>query len=92
MKQLIKQPIISEKTTVSGKEQGAYVFGVDISATKPEIKKAIEAKYKVGVVCVRTLHQASKTRHFRGRRSELGRLKKAIVVLKKGQSLPILPQ
>ncbi len=89
---LIKKPFITEKATASGKERGAYVFGVDISATKPEIKKAIEKKYKVHVVNIRTAHQHPKGRRYGFQMSEKSRSKKAIVALRKGEQLPILPQ
>ena len=92
MNTIIKKPFITEKASISGKEQGAYVFGVDTSATKSEIKKAIEKKYKVHVIGVRTMNQRPKTRRYGFQMGERSRLKKAIVVLKKGEKLPVLPQ
>lgn len=92
MKSLLEQPIITEKATRFAKEQDTYVFSVLSSATKPEIRKAIEKKYNVHVRVVRTLNQHAKTRHYRMIRGEHSRSKKAIVVLKKGEKLPVLPQ
>lgn len=92
MKHIIRHPLITEKTTASGKDMGAYVFGVYDDATKPEIKKAIETKYKVNVISVRTLNQHPKSRRYGWQYGERSRVKKAVVVLKKGQTLPILPQ
>ena len=54
MKQIIRSPLITEKSTTLA-ETGVYVFEVHIEASKPEIKKAIETGFSVKVQGVRTV-------------------------------------
>ncbi len=58
---IIIKPIISEKMTQTAEKYNRYGFMVDRTATKPEIKKEIEAVYGVKVVRVNTLIQRGKT-------------------------------
>jgi large subunit ribosomal protein L23 len=54
---VVRQPLITEKSTILREETGTYVFRVHINATKPEIARAIErlfSKEKVKVASVRT--------------------------------------
>ncbi len=53
MKFLVKQPIITEKNTIHN-AMGVYVFEVEKSATKPEIKAAVEKNFSVKVDTVNT--------------------------------------
>ena len=53
MRNTIKKPLITEKNTIHN-AAGAYVFEVDVQATKPEIKAAVEKLFKVKVGSVRT--------------------------------------
>jgi large subunit ribosomal protein L23 len=85
---LIKQPWITEKSVVLN-ETGKYVFVVKPSATKNEIKKAVHDLYKVDVVSVNLVNTASKTKMFRGRKSEKSGFKKAYVTLKEGQKIDL---
>lgn len=92
MKMTIKKPLISEKTVELGKNYNKYVFLVDRKANSQEIKKAIEGIYKVKVEAVNIINQKGKTKRL-GR--SLGRrpsFKKAIVTIKKGQTIDILPK
>jgi large subunit ribosomal protein L23 len=88
---LIKSPIITEKATVlSG--LGKYVFLVDQKATAPEIRKALKIIYNVDAVKVNIINVKPKPKNW-GRipRMKSG-YKKAVITLKKGQKLDILPQ
>lgn len=90
MKDIILKPLITEKMTAITERQGnRYGFVVVKSATKAEIKKAVETLYGVDVVSVNTMIYAGKTK-TRGTRNGFitGRtraFKKAIVTLKPDQ-------
>jgi large subunit ribosomal protein L23 len=85
---LIRAPLITEKgTLVSAHNQ--VVFRVPLSATKPEIKQAVEALFKVNVNAVNTLISKGKIKRFRGRPGRRGDTKKAFVTLADGQSIDV---
>ena len=81
---IIRRPIITEKSVKLSK-QGKYVFEVAKSATKPEIKKAIEKIYKVKVKKVNIVKVPSKKRGWGKYEGEKRGFKKAIVTLKEGK-------
>ncbi len=85
---LIKKPIISEKST-DMTSLGKYVFAVDKASSKNEIKKAIHALYKVDVVSVNTVRTQKRSKSLRGIKTSAKVLKKAIVTLKKGQTIDL---
>lgn len=93
MRHVLKRPVLSEKSTQLG-EMGQYVFEVIPSANKIEIRKAVEDRYKVSVAEVRTITVKPKTKVQMTRRGFVAgktRLrKKAIVSLKKGQTIDII--
>lgn len=62
---VIKRPILTEKSTFAMNERKQYSFLVDRSATKDEIKKAVEAMYKVRVVGINTQMRKGKHRRLR---------------------------
>ena len=86
--QIIKAPVITEKATM-GSENGQVTFMVSLEATKPEIKAAVEALFKVKVTAVNTLVQKGKNKVFRGTRGRRSDTKKAIVTLAEGQRIDI---
>ncbi len=87
---LVKKPIISEKAArMSGERK--YVFLVDKEAAKPEIKKALKDIYKVDSIQVRVINIKSKRRRLGRSIGVKSGYKKAIVTLKEGQKLDILP-
>lgn len=88
---LVKKPIISEKATDLS-SIGQYLFLVDDKATKSEIVKAVSSIYKVHVVGVRTVNVKPKRRRLGRTVGVKPGYKKAIVTLKKGEKLDILPQ
>jgi large subunit ribosomal protein L23 len=85
---VVVKPIITEKSTLIG-EYNQLVFEVAKTASKPEIKAAIEALFNVKVTAVNTLVQKGKTKRWRGKPYRRSDLKKAIVTLAEGQSIDV---
>ena len=85
---VIVKPIITEKATMAS-ENGAVVFQVAKTATKPVIKEAVEALFGVKVKAVNTTVTKGKTKRFRGRPGRRSDVKKAVVTLAEGQSIDI---
>ncbi len=83
---LIRKPIISEK---SMKQMGSnkYSFRVDSKATKPEIKAAVEAVFKVKVTDVNTAWVLGKEKRVSGHRGFTASWKKAVVTIAEGQRM-----
>jgi len=81
-------PVITEKSTLVA-EENKVIFRVPLTATKPEIKEAVEALFKVDVTKVNTILVKGKTKRFRGRLGRRSDFKKAVVTLKDGQSVDI---
>ena len=84
----IKQPIITEKATILS-EQNKTVFKVHDGASNENIKKNIEKLFKVNVVKVNIINRKTKTKFRQGRIAKKNGYKKAIVTLKKGQSIDL---
>lgn len=85
--QVIRRPLITEKSTTARETQHAVCFEVHRDATKPEIKKAVEGLFSVKVDAVRVLNVHGKVKRqgrHSGRRPDW---KKAYVVLKKGEKM-----
>ncbi len=85
---VIRRPVITEKSTTAS-EHGKVVFSVAIDATKPQIKAAVEALFKVKVRNVNTLVRKGKLRSFRGVVGRLPDSKRAIVTLEEGQMIDV---
>lgn len=85
---VIRRPVITEKATMAS-EENKVVFKVANSATKPEIKAAIEALFGVKVTAVNTLVRKGKVKRFRGRIGQQSDYKKAIVTLAEGHSIDV---
>jgi large subunit ribosomal protein L23 len=85
---VITAPIITEKSTMIS-EHNKFVFRVPLTATKPQIKEAIEALFKVNVTSVNTMVTKGKSKFFRGMPGKRVDVKKAIVTLKDGQSIDV---
>ena len=85
---VIIAPLITEKATAAS-EKNQVMFEVAKSATKPQIKEAIEKLFDVKVKRVNTLNTKRKTKVFRGRRGVVGNFKKAIVTLEEGHSIDV---
>ena len=85
---VILSPVITEKATAVS-ESNQVVFKVRRDATKPEIKAAVEALFKVKVLSVNTLTRKGKSKNFRGVRGSQQDVKKAIVRLAEGQTIDV---
>ena len=85
---VIIAPHITEKSTLAS-EQNAVVFKVANTATKPQIKEAIEAIYDKKVVSVNTLIMKGKTKRWKGKPYTRSDVKKAIVTLAEGEMIDI---
>jgi large subunit ribosomal protein L23 len=88
MYQTILSPLVTEKATALS-ESGQVVFKVQIDATKPEIKAAVEGLFNVKVLAVNTLVVKGKAKRFRGRPGQRSDWKKAMVRLAEGQSIDL---
>ena len=84
----IRNPIINEKATILS-DQNKTVFKVHAKANKTIIKKNIEKLFKVNVVKVNIINQKSKLKMKQGKKSVKSGYKKAIITLKKGQSIDL---
>ena len=84
----IRQPIITEKATILS-EQNKTVFKVHQGASKKIIKKNIEKLFKVNVIKINIINKKSKIKMKQGKLSKKTGYKKAIVTLKKGQSIDL---
>ena len=85
---VIVAPHITEKATLLS-ENNAVVFKVTNSATKPQIKAAVEALFDVKVTGVNTLVQKGKTKRWKGQPYRRSDVKKAVVTLAEGQSIDV---
>lgn len=85
---VILAPHITEKSTLAS-EHNAVVFKVAGSATKPQIKEAIEAIYDKKVVAVNTLVVKGKTKRWKGKPYTRSDVKKAIVTLAEGEMIDV---
>ena len=84
----VVSPVITEKATMAS-EENKVVFNVSPTATKPEIKAAVEKLFGVKVTAVNTLVRKGKTKRFRGRIGRQSDVKKAVVTLEDGQSIDV---
>jgi large subunit ribosomal protein L23 len=84
---IIRGPVITEKAGAEMDEGGKYVFEVDIRANKIEIRKAVEAAFKVKVTKVNTISMRGKLKRVRWQIGKTPDWKKAIVTLKKGDKI-----
>lgn len=84
---LMRRPHITEKTSVLQQLRNQLAFEVAPQANKSEVKKAIEALFKVKVVKVNILNSPSKRRRTFGRPGETRPWKKAMVTLRQGDSI-----
>ncbi len=96
MHQILIKPLITEKMTNLTADEGKYGFIVNPKANKIEIAKAIEQRFQVKVVDVKTLNYSGKTKtQFRksGRfTGKTAKYKKAIITLKEGDTIELFEQ
>ena len=85
---IITSPVVTEKS-MGGSAHGQVTFKVPVKATKPDIKAAVEALFKVKVTKVNTLIQKGKTKRFKGSVGFRSDVKKAVVTLEEGQTIDV---
>jgi large subunit ribosomal protein L23 len=85
---VVLAPHITEKSTMLS-EHNAVVFKVASDASKPEIKKAVEALFNVKVTGVNTLVTKGKSKRWKGKPYQRSDFKKAIVTLAEGQMIDV---
>jgi large subunit ribosomal protein L23 len=81
-------PVITEKATLLS-EQNKVVFRVPLSATKTEIKDAVEKLFNVKVGAVNTIVRKGKAKQFRGIPGKRSDTKNAVVTLLDGYSIDV---
>jgi len=86
---IIKAPIITEKTANLSDNCNTYTFSVDVKANKTQIKQAIENIFNVEVESVNTINVKPKKKRVGRYAGKTNRVKKAIVKLKEGSSIEL---
>lgn len=93
---VLERPIITEKSTelatpskpkMTNPDVHRYAFRVAREATKPEVKKAVEQRFRVKVVAVNTMNMKPKEKGAGTRRGYASAWKKAVVTLERGQTI-----
>jgi large subunit ribosomal protein L23 len=85
---VIVSPVITEKATLAS-EENKVIFKVMKTATKPEIKAAVERLFDVKVDSVNTLIRKGKRKVFKGTRGVQSDFKKAVVTLAEGHKIDV---
>lgn len=83
---VILAPHVTEKATM-GSAHNQVTFKVALGATKPQIKAAVEALFKVNVDGVNTTRVKGKVKRFKGRLGQRSDFKKAVITLAAGQTI-----
>ena len=84
----ILAPLVTEKST-NLSEQNKIVFKVHTRANKKNLKNNIEKIFKVNVTKINIINKQNRTKFTRGRKVKVSGYKKAIITLKKGQSIDL---
>jgi large subunit ribosomal protein L23 len=84
----ILSPMVTEKSTILS-EQNKIVFKVPTGANKINLKKNIEKIFKVKVTKINIINKQNRTKVTRGKKVKVSGFKKAIITLKKGQSIDL---
>ena len=85
---VIIAPLITEKAT-NASEHNKVMFKVAMTATKPQIKEAVEKLFDVKVKSVNTLRRRGKWKPFRGHYAQTSDTKRAIVILEECQKIDV---
>jgi large subunit ribosomal protein L23 len=83
--EIIKKPLITEKSTIQKEAQNQLTFEVDRKANKVEIGRAVEKVFNVKVVHVRTMRMQGKVKRFGRTIGRRRHWKKAMVTLARGE-------
>ena len=86
---VLRAPLVSEKTARI-QEINQYVFEVATTATKADVKSAVESLFNVTVLAVNVLNVKGKTKTFRFREGRRADWRKAYVRLAEGQTIDVM--
>ncbi len=84
----IISPVVTEKST-NLSAQNKIVFKVSPGSNKINLKKNIEKIFKVNVIKINIINKKHRVKQTRGRKVKISGFKKAIITLKKGQSIDL---
>ena len=90
MYEVIRAPRVSEKTARLQEVSNQYVFEVAKTATKADIKVAVEKIFDVQVKAVNVVNVKGKSKTFKFRQGRRGDWRKAYVTLAEGQSIDVM--
>jgi large subunit ribosomal protein L23 len=88
MYDIVRSPVITEKAT-NVSEHNQVIFRVPLTATKREVRAAVEGLFNTKVTAVNTIRVRGKTKRFQGRLGQRSDYKKAIVTLAEGQRIDV---
>ena len=86
---IIKAPIITEKSSDLAQKENTYVFSVSVKANKTEIKEAIEKLFNVKVESVNTVNVRPRKKRVGKYTGYTNKVKKAYVKLQEGSSIEL---
>ncbi len=89
---IVRRALVTEKGTLIREAQNGYLFEVARDANKIEIKQAVEAIFSVNVTSIRTLRVHGKPKRVGRHEGHRPDWKKAVVTLKKGQTIELFEQ
>ena len=84
---VLKKPVLTEKSMTLSAEENKYTFDVDVNANKIEIKQAVEAMFGVKVESVNVMNVKPKKKRMCRYEGKTNRRRKAIVKLAEGESI-----
>ena len=88
MYDIVRSPVITEKSTAAS-EHSQVTFRVPLTATKREVRAAVEGLFSVNVTAVNTIRVMGKLKRVRGRPGRRSDYKKAVVTLREGQRIDV---
>ena len=87
---ILRAPRVSEKTARIQEQSNQYVFEVATTATKADVKSAVESLFNVKVEAVNVVNVKGKAKAFRNRAGRRGDWRKAYVRLADGQTIDVM--
>jgi len=89
--EILKRPVITEKSNFQSDILGQYTFEVDRRANKKQVKEAVETVFGVTVECVRVINMPAKRVRRYGRREVVRKIgwKKAVITLASGDRIEL---
>ena len=88
--EVIRAPRVSEKTARLQEVSNQYVFEIAKTATKADVKAAVQQIFSVNVKAVNVVNVKGKTKSFKFRQGRRGDWRKAYVTLAEGQSIDVM--